>query len=119
MAKKTGGSKLNQDGWQLWVFKVAELMCRRSKCCFRKVKIKFLGHVVGVDVINVPEARMRVIREHLLPRTRKQLRAFLGLVLELQPLVFYSHALNIEECSWDSRVDKPYDRGLHNCSLKL
>jgi len=62
------------------VLKVAGLTCRRSKCCFGKVKLEFLGHVVGGGVINVPEARVRAIREHPLPRTRKQLRAFLGMV---------------------------------------
>ncbi len=60
--------------------KEAGLTCKRSKCCFGKVRLEFLGHVVGGGVINVPETRVRAIREHPLPKTRKQLRAFLGLV---------------------------------------
>ncbi len=39
-----------------------------------------MGHVIGGGVINVPEARVKAIREHPLPRTRKQLTAFLGLI---------------------------------------
>ncbi len=58
--------------------KEAGLTCKRS--CFGKVRLEFLGHVVGGRVINVPETRVRAIREHPLPKTRKQLRAFLGLV---------------------------------------
>ncbi len=62
------------------MLKEAGLTCKRSKCCFGKVRLEFLGHVVGGGVINVPETRVRTIREHPLPKTRKQLRAFLGLV---------------------------------------
>lgn len=56
------------------------MTCRRSKCVFGKVRLEFLGHVVGGGVINVPEARVTAIRKHPRPKTRKQLRAFLGLI---------------------------------------
>ncbi len=39
----------------------------------------FLGHEIGDGVIWVPEARA-AIRNHPVPKTRKQLRAFLGLI---------------------------------------
>ncbi len=62
------------------VLKEAGLTVKRKKCSFGRVKLEFLGHVIGGGVINVPEARVKAIREHPLPRTRKQLRAFLGLI---------------------------------------
>ncbi len=42
--------------------------------------LEFLGHVVGEGMISVPAARVGVIADHPLPKTRKQLRAFLGMV---------------------------------------
>ncbi len=66
-----------------WLFEVLEtegLTCRRSKCVFGRVKLEFLGHIVGDGVINVPEARVRAIREHPRPKSSKQLRVFLGTV---------------------------------------
>ncbi len=39
-----------------------------------------LGHFIGEGMIRVPEARVKAIAEHPVPRTRKQLRAFLGLM---------------------------------------
>ncbi len=56
------------------------LTCKRKKCCFGKRWLEFLGHKVGDGVISVPAARVRAIRDHPLPKSRKQLRAFLGLV---------------------------------------
>ncbi len=60
--------------------KEAGLTCKRGKCSFGRIRLEFLGHVVGGGVINVPEARVKAIRGHPLPRTQKQLRAYLGLV---------------------------------------
>ncbi len=61
------------------VLKEAGLTVKRNKCSVGRVKLEFLVHVIG-GVINVPEARVKAIREHPLPRSRKQLRAFLGLI---------------------------------------
>ncbi len=60
--------------------KVAGLTVKRKKCVFGKRKLEFLGHLVGDGVVSVPEARVRAILEHPKPRSRKQLRGFLGLV---------------------------------------
>lgn len=62
------------------VLSEAGLTCKRSKCVFGKRKLEFLGHLIGDGVVSVPEARVRAIKEHPLPKTRRQLRAFLGLV---------------------------------------
>ncbi len=58
----------------------AGLTCKREKCVFGRRRLEFLGHEIGEGVVCVPEARVQAIREHPLPKTRRQLRAFLGLV---------------------------------------
>ncbi len=58
----------------------AGLTCKLTKCVFGKRRLMFLGHEVGDGVIRVPEARVAAIRDHPEPKTRKQLRAFLGLI---------------------------------------
>ncbi len=62
------------------VLREAGLTCKAAKCSFGKTRLEFLGHWIRGGVISVPEARVRAIREHPLPRSRKQLRAFLGLI---------------------------------------
>ncbi len=58
----------------------AGLTCKMSKCVFGKRRLEFLGHVIGDGLMRVPEARIKAIAEHPVPKTRKQLRAFLGLI---------------------------------------
>ena len=62
------------------VLSEAGLTCRKSKCVFGKRRLEFLGHVVGDGVMSVPKARVKALEEHPVPRSRKQLRAFLGLI---------------------------------------
>ncbi len=60
--------------------KEAGLTCKIGKCEFGRKKMMFLGHEIGEGAICVPEARVQALREHPRPKTRRQLRAFLGLV---------------------------------------
>ncbi len=62
------------------VLRQAGLTCKMRKCCFGKARLEFLGHQIGGGQISVPAARVDAIRTHPLPKTRKQLRSFLGLV---------------------------------------
>ncbi len=62
------------------VLKVAGLTVKRKKCVFGKRKLEFLGHLIGDGVVSVPGDRVRAIADHPMPRSRKQLRSFLGLV---------------------------------------
>ena len=62
------------------VLREAGLTCRKSKCMFGKRRLEFLGHVVGDGVMSVPRVRVKALEEHPVPRSRKQLRAFLGLI---------------------------------------
>ncbi len=62
------------------VLKLAGLTVKKKKCAFGKRKLEFLGHLIGDGVVSVPGDRVRAIAEHPMPRNRKQLRSFLGLV---------------------------------------
>ncbi len=58
----------------------AGLKCKNSKCEFGKSSLVYLGHVIGRGSMSIPEARVEAIRNHPRPRTKKQLRSFLGLL---------------------------------------
>ena len=51
---------------------------KESKCVFGMKKIEYLGHVIGGGELAVPEHRAAAMAEYRLPRTKKQLRSFLG-----------------------------------------
>ena len=54
------------------------MMVKESKCRFGMKKIEYLGHVIGGGELAVPEHRAAAMAEYRLPRTKKQLRSFLG-----------------------------------------
>ncbi len=47
--------------------KVAGLTAKRKKCVFGKIKLEFLGHLIGDGVVSVPGARVRAIADHPRP----------------------------------------------------
>ena len=51
---------------------------KESKCSFGMKKIEYLGHIIGGGELAVPEHRAAAMQEYKLPRTKKQLRSFLG-----------------------------------------
>ena len=51
---------------------------KESKCRFGMQKIEYLGHIIGGGELAVPEHRAAAMQDYLLPRTKKQLRSFLG-----------------------------------------
>ena len=60
--------------------KDAGLTVSPSKCVFSARSLSYLGHLVGVGYVSVPEARVRAIKEYRRPVTRRDLRVFLGTV---------------------------------------
>ena len=56
-----------------------QLRVKLKKCEFNKPELSFLGHIVGKDGIAVGPAKVAVIEKWPLPRTLKELQAFLGL----------------------------------------
>ncbi len=58
--------------------KAAGLTRRPEKCQFGRTSLEFLGHHLGNGRISVPESRIMALAGYKRPRTKKQLRAFLG-----------------------------------------
>ena len=56
----------------------AGMTVKESKCKFGMSKVEYLGHVIGGGVVAVPEHRATAMADYRLPRTKKQLRSFLG-----------------------------------------
>jgi hypothetical protein len=50
-----------------------------SKCDFNKPELKFLGHIVGRNVLAVDPDKVAVVRKWPLPKNLSELRQFLGL----------------------------------------
>ena len=51
---------------------------KESKCRFGMKKVEYLGHVIGDGVLAVPAHRAAAMAGYLQPKTKKQLRSFLG-----------------------------------------
>ena len=54
------------------------LTVKESKCEFGKCQVEYLGHLIGNGVLAVPHHRAEAMAKFIQPRTKKQLRAFLG-----------------------------------------
>ena len=54
------------------------LTVKYSKCAFGQKKVEYLGHLIGGGVLAVPSHRATAMADYLRPRTKKQLRSFLG-----------------------------------------
>ena len=58
----------------------ARITARPTKCLLGASRMEFLGHQVGVDVINPSRDNLEKVRNTPRPTTKKQVRSFLGLV---------------------------------------
>ncbi len=56
-----------------------KLYAKLSKCEFLKPELRFLGHIVSKDGLKVDPSKVAVVKNWQVPRTVKDLRAFLGL----------------------------------------
>ena len=56
-----------------------------DKCSFARPNVNFLGHNIGTDGINVIENKIEAIKNLPLPRTRTELKRFLGMVNYYRP----------------------------------
>ena len=54
------------------------LTVKEAKCEFGRSQIEYLGHVIGNRVLAVPHHSAEAMANFIQPRTKKQLRAFLG-----------------------------------------
>jgi len=58
----------------------AGLTVKKRKCHFAGATVSFLGHIVGKGEVRPQEAKVEAIQSYQMPKTKKDLRAFLGLV---------------------------------------
>jgi len=56
----------------------ANLKLNPKKCCFFKREIRYLGHVVTREGIKTDPEKISAVRDWPIPRTKKQIRSFLG-----------------------------------------
>ena len=49
-----------------------------EKCAFGREQVEYLGHLIGKGEVAVPSHRATAMADFLLPRSKKQLRSFLG-----------------------------------------
>ncbi len=56
------------------------LTIKLRKCCFGRTHLLYLGHKIGAGLLAVPEHRVSALAHFVRPRTKKQLRSFLGSV---------------------------------------
>ena len=54
------------------------LTAKLDKCEFGMKRLEYLGHLIGSGEVAVPSHRATAMAEFIQPRTKKQLRAFLG-----------------------------------------
>ena len=59
-------------------FRKYGLTIKEAKCEWGKVKLEYLGHVIGGGELAVPAHRAAAMASYIKPRTKKQLRSFLG-----------------------------------------
>ena len=60
-------------------FREAGLKMKPSKCHFGKKKVRYLGHVISKEGIYPDPEKIVAIKEYPVPRSVKEVRAFLGL----------------------------------------
>ena len=58
----------------------ANLVLNLRKCVFAKAQVQYLGHVVGLGELSPPTAKVEAIEQMPAPRTKKQVRRFLGTI---------------------------------------
>ena len=58
---------------------VSGLTAKPSKCQFAMSECSYLGHVVGGGTVKPELDKLQAIREFPIPRTKKQIRSFLGI----------------------------------------
>jgi O-acetyl-ADP-ribose deacetylase (regulator of RNase III)/transposase InsO family protein len=60
-------------------FRAARLRIHSEKCCFAVSSVKFLGHTFEGHSIKINADKMSIVKDYPVPKTVRQLRAYLGL----------------------------------------
>jgi len=62
----------------LIALRMAGLKSKKSKCQWGLKYVEYLGHKIGNGQMAVPEHRITAMKEFIQPKSKKDLRAFLG-----------------------------------------
>ena len=102
------------------MFVESGLTAKPSKCEWRKVYLMYLGHRIGKVEVVVPEARVEAIQGYNKQKTRKDLRALLGVVsynrkfmADFAKTFTCSHAVHLPHSTKDCEVDATDGGCLH------
>ena len=104
----------------------AGLRLKLSKCTFMTSEIKYLGHRVSKEGISVHPDHYEVIKRYPVPKTKKQVRSFLGLISYFRSYVhnFAKRAEPMikllrkqEEFKWENSQDASFSE-LKQCLLE-
>jgi len=60
--------------------KEANITLKKEKCCFGVQEVKFLGHIISPDGIQVNPDKVQVVQLFEIPSTLKKLKQFLGVI---------------------------------------
>ena len=78
----------------------AGLTAKPTKCQWAKRTLEYHGHVVGNGLVSVPEAKVEALRNYTRPKTKVQLKSFLGLTGYYRRFILnyanYSKPLNVK-----------------------
>ena len=75
---KDGGEHIQHLREVLEALQKHGLTVKLNKCEFGKNQLEYLGHLIGNGELAVPSHRAAAMSKFLQPRTKKQLRSFLG-----------------------------------------
>ncbi len=56
----------------------AGLTIKKSNCTFGRRYLTYLGHMIGGGGVSIPEAGVNDLKNFVKPRTKRDMRAFLG-----------------------------------------
>ena len=76
--------------------RVAGLNIKDKKCNFVVNSCNYLGHVVGGGEVRLMDCRVKAVKEYERPKTKKQVRAFLGLcgvLSQIYPFILHCSKL--------------------------
>ena len=77
-SSSAGPGQITSDTLVLNKLRMAGLTANPAKCMWGGTRSEFLGHLVGVGTMFIPQHRVEALANYTRPMTKKGLRAFLG-----------------------------------------
>lgn len=85
---RTWNEHLTHLGSVLQRIQAAGLTVKRKKCQFGMAECVYLGHTVGSGRVQPEDVKVKAIQNFEVPRTKKQVRSFLGITAWVLPQVY-------------------------------